>query len=104
MSAVAACAHLRVKYTTKPVENGGVEGWWECDLCRTRFAPLLGQRMQHIPTPVEAGHVVGLAIYRGRCLVACEWALLEFEHSDPKEAGTFTHISYGGVAKLLPWT
>jgi hypothetical protein len=37
-------------------------------------------RFEHIPTPPEAGKVVAICTYRGRVIVACEFALLEFFH------------------------
>lgn len=35
------CAHLRVLWVTEDLPNGLTRGWWECDMCKTKFAPVM---------------------------------------------------------------
>lgn len=34
------CAHLHVSYRTEELPNFGTHGWWACDACGKRFAPI----------------------------------------------------------------
>ena len=34
------CAHLTIRWTEQRMGRGETRGWWECELCRTKFVPM----------------------------------------------------------------
>lgn len=65
MSETACCAHLRVSYQTETLPNVGTHGWWACDDCPKRFAPISntlsdGETVRPIERPIGIlPHIVG---------------------------------------------
>jgi len=54
----AACAHTRVTWKTKSLGGGLTTGWWDCDLCGTKFSPVA------VDPPPSGASSVDAPIYR----------------------------------------
>jgi hypothetical protein len=56
-------------------------------------------RFEYIPTPREAGDVVGICNYHGHVIVACEYGILEWEHES--EHGSWQYLQMNGLAYMV---
>jgi hypothetical protein len=72
MTNLACCAHLKVIWTTRNIGDGRTQGWWQCDLCESKFAPVAAlksqvQQLREALNRIACGHACGCVPCTGQC-------------------------------------